>query len=178
VSATGLSDITTSAAACCKLCGVKFYLRTVLGSLIALGATALFVFGIYQVARGGTCASGGPYVSTKECAPGSTAWMFALPPVLLVGFCGLWLVKLRGPRPGVVQPSPVTAAPGARSRDVLRPGIVMSRDQLFATLTAATAPTPAADPLVRLEKLQALLDAGVLSPDEFQQAKAKILAEM
>jgi hypothetical protein len=52
------------------------------------------------VARGGTCASGGPYVSTKECAPGSTTWMFVLPPALLVGLCGLWLVKLRGPRPG------------------------------------------------------------------------------
>lgn len=158
---------------------MKFYVRTVLGSLIALGAAALFVFGIYQVARGGTCASGGPYVSTKECAPGSTTWMFVLPPVLLAGLCGLWLVKLRGPRPGVAQPSPVAAATSAaRSQDSLLPGIVMSREQLFATLTAATTPTPATDPIVRLEKLQALLDAGVLSPDEFQLAKGKILAEM
>jgi hypothetical protein len=84
---------------------VKFYVRSVLGSLIALGAAALFVFGIYQVARGGTCASGGPYVSTKECAPASTTWMFVLPPVLLVGLCGLWLVKLRGPRPGAAEPA-------------------------------------------------------------------------
>jgi hypothetical protein len=114
--------------------------------------------------------------------------MFALPPALLIGLSGLWLVKLRGPRPGA--PEPVAAATAVpRSRDVILPGIAMSRDQLFATLAAATSaaatsaasPTSAAsatDPIVRLEKLQALLDAGALSPDEFQQAKAKILAEM
>jgi hypothetical protein len=158
---------------------VKFYLRTILGTLIALGAAAFFVFGIYQVARGGTCASGGPYVSTKECAPGSTAWMFALPAVLLVGLCGLWLVKLRGPRPGAPEPALTTSTTGApQAPDVRLRSMVMSPDQLFATLSAATTPPPATDPIVRLEKLQALLDAGVLSPNEFQQAKAKILAEM
>jgi hypothetical protein len=159
---------------------VKFYLRTVLGSLIALGATAFFAFGIYQVARGGTCASGGPYVSTKECAPGSTAWMFTLPAVVLVGLFGLWLVKLRGPRPGSPEPALTTAATGAsQAPDVRLQSMVMSADQLFATLGAATTPSPpATDPIVRLEKLQALLEAGVLSPNEFQQAKAKILAEM
>jgi hypothetical protein len=162
---------------------VKFYVRAGLGSLIALGAVAVVLFGIYQVARGGTCASGGPYVSTKECAPGSTAWMFVIPPALLVGLCGIWLVVLRGPRPGTARHHPAEIPPGRPDR----PSAGMTQDHFLAMLTTPTptptptrapAPQAATDPIARLERLQSLLASGALSPAEFQQAKAKILAEM
>lgn len=41
---------------------------------------------------------------------------------------------------------------------------------------AAPAPAPAFDLVGELQKLAALKDAGVLSDDEFQAAKAKLLA--
>lgn len=43
---------------------------------------------------------------------------------------------------------------------------------------ATPAPPAATDPIDRLKKLAELRDAGVLSPEEFEEQKAKILAAM
>lgn len=137
---------------------MRFYVRTVLGTLIALCALAFFLFGIFQLVRGGSCASGGNYMSTRQCPAGSTEWMFALPPAVIIGLCGLFLVARRGPRPG----APV------------RPAAQMS----FRPADSPYRQAPADDPLARLERLTALRDAGALSEDEFQRAKATIIAQM
>jgi hypothetical protein len=145
---------------------VKFYLRTILGSLIALVALAFFLFGLFQLVRGGSCASGGNYVSTRQCPSGSTAWMFALPPALLIGLSGFWLIARRGPRPGAV-PAPV--APRA---------VFTGPDMLQGFLSGQLQGQSQTDPIAKLERLQALRDNGALSAEEFERAKQKILAEM
>jgi hypothetical protein len=143
-------------------CGVRFYVRTILGTLIAVCALGFFLFGLFQLIRGGSCASGGNYVSTRQCPSGTTAWMFALPPALLIGLAGFWLVGRRGPRPGAAPSAPAyPIAPTPLRSFAFRP-------------TAA----PVGDPIERLERLQALRDAGALSDEEFQRAKLRILTEM
>ena len=144
---------------------MKSYLRTFLGSLVALCGLGVFLFGLFQLIRGGSCASGGNYVSTRQCAPGSTAWMFALPPALLIGLAGLLLIARRGPRPQKAPPAFVFSRP-----EVLRPDLGQFHPQ--------SGGAPAADPIARLERLQALRDAGALSQAEYERAKASVLADM
>jgi hypothetical protein len=43
------------------------------GLILMVGGVAGFVFALYQLAKTGTCASGGPYVSTRPC-PSSTGY--------------------------------------------------------------------------------------------------------
>jgi uncharacterized membrane protein len=47
--------------------------RGALGLLLMLGGVAGFVFGLYELVKTGTCASGGPYVSARQC-PASTPY--------------------------------------------------------------------------------------------------------
>ncbi|WP_412543326.1 SHOCT domain-containing protein [Longispora sp. K20-0274] len=138
---------------------MKFYVRSVAGIALLVVGLAVFLFGIYQVAKGGTCSSGGVHVSTKQCAPGSTGWMFALPVILLAGLGGLWLWSRRGPRPGTVAPVPPVQGFRYTSGAVLQ-GV------------------PGTDPIARLEQLRVLRDAGVLTPAEFEAAKATVLGRL
>lgn len=132
-------------------------------TLLVVGLT-VFVFGVYQVAKGGTCSSGGVHVSTKQCAAGSSEWMFALPVILLAGLGGLWLWTRRGPRPG-------TAPVAAQGWSHLSSGPTVR-------YVSGDAPGTRTDPIVRLGQLRALRDAGVLTAAEFDDAKAKILSEL
>jgi len=169
---------------------VKYYLRAVLGLLIGSASLATTLLGFYFLARGGSCASGGVYVSNHQCDPTSTAWAFGLPPVIIAGVCGMLLFAWRGQRPGtVVDQSPGTLTgpgpgpvPGAGATpfdraDFLR-GLAGKPGVVFLTTSTAGSPASAEDPLVRLERLQALRDAGALSQSEFERTKAKLLAEM
>ena len=125
---------------------------------------------------------------TTKCDPTSTAWAFGLPPVAIVGLCGVFLFARRGPRPGTFadeSPDAVTgpgtvpgAAPTPFDRaDFLR-GLAGKPGVVFLTTSTAGSPASAEDPLVRLERLQALLDAGALSQSEFERTKAKLLADL
>jgi len=178
---------------------VKSIARTVLGWVLAVAGTTFFVYGIYRVARGGTCASGGAYVSTKQCAPDSTAWMFALPVAVLVGLFGWWLISRSGRGSGsagaaaaapggttfggatYVQDAAVTTfvqqMPANSGQAALIEALLANGAQLYTTTSAApptTAP-PAADPVAQLEKLQAMLASGALTREEYQRAKERIL---
>ena len=171
---------------------VKYYLRAVLGLLIASASLATTLLGFYFLARGGSCASGGVYVSNHECDPTSTAWAFGLPPLIIAGVCGMLLFAWRGQRPGTVPdqspgtlpgtlPGPGTV-PGAGATpfdraEFLR-GLAGKPGVVFLTTSAAGSPASAEDPLVRLERLQALLAAGALSQSEFERTKAKLLSEL
>ncbi len=175
-----------------------------LGWVLAVAGVAFFVYGIYHVARGGTCASGGAYVSTKQCAPDSTAWMFALPVAVLVGLVGWWLISRsgRGSRSGnaavatgttfggttfggtsSMGGAPVTTfvqeMPANGGQAALIEALLANGAQLYTTTGAAphtAAPSPA-DPVAQLEKLQAMLASGALTAEEYQRAKARVLGE-
>lgn len=179
---------------------MKSLVRTVLGWVLAVAGAAFFVYGIYHVARGGSCASGGSYVSTKQCAPDSTAWMFALPVAVLVALVGFWLVSRRGRGSGsapaatpastaygntaygsttFVQDPPVTTfaqqMPANGGQAALIEALLANGAQLY---TATSTAQPAQDPVAQLEKLQALRASGALSEEEFERAKARVLAQM
>jgi len=163
--------------------------------MLAVAGAAFFVYGIYHVARGGSCASGGNYVSTKQCAPDSTAWMFALPVAVLVGLVGLWLLR-RGPRSGGVAAggaayagqTPVGDAqvttfvqqmPAGGGQAALIEALLAGGAQLYTSTSSGppASAASAADPVAQLEKLQAMLAAGALTSEEYQRAKARVLGE-
>ncbi len=156
---------------------MKFYLRTILGILILVASSALFLYGLYILVRGGTCASGGPYVSSKQCAAGTTTWMLILPATVMAALVGGFLVSRRGPRPGAAPAAttPITVRVPRMPTDwaALLGGEPVGGVHLFSAPESGPS-----DPVAQLEKLQALLNAGVLTPDEFQLAKTKILADM
>ncbi|MCW2952815.1 MAG: Short C-terminal protein [Conexibacter sp.] len=65
--------------------------RIALGGAISLAAVTVFCTGLHHLVRAGTCASGGPYVSARPCAPGTGTWAFVLPIAVVAGLAGCWL---------------------------------------------------------------------------------------
>jgi hypothetical protein len=69
-----------------------------IGLLLSLGALVAFDWALYELVQTGTCASGGPYVSARQCPDGTgllVAGLTAAIPVGLVG-CGLLSFSRRG----------------------------------------------------------------------------------
>ena len=69
-----------------------------LGLLLGLGALVAFDWALYEIVQTGTCASGGPYVSARQCPEGTglrIAGVTAALPVGLLG-CGLLSFSRRG----------------------------------------------------------------------------------
>jgi hypothetical protein len=60
--------------------------RIVLALALAGAAVALIAVALNHLIRAGTCASGGPYQSTRECPKGTGTWMFVIPPALIALF--------------------------------------------------------------------------------------------
>ncbi len=51
---------------------MSYFLRTVFGlGLLLAGATVCLAYDVYQLLQIGTCATGGPYVSARECPDGT-----------------------------------------------------------------------------------------------------------
>ncbi|MCV7437030.1 SHOCT domain-containing protein [Mycobacterium seoulense] len=67
------------------------------------------------------------------------------------------------------------ADPTAFRQEMMRRGAEMQQQALGAVQAAQT--QQAADPVDRLERLAALKDRGLLTDDEFEQQKRKILGE-
>jgi hypothetical protein len=144
--------------------------RRVLGLLITVLCFGAAIYGLFQLVRYGSCASGGNYVSTRECSPETGKWNLMLIGGIIVG--------LLGPDPKLAQ----QPTPFPRSGPAVMPGAAQQAAlaALFQGATFTSMGTPQApdqDPIVRLERLQALRDAGALSPAEFEKLKADILAE-
>ena len=81
--------------------------------MLMIGGVAGFVFCLYELAKTGTCASGGPYVSARQC-PSST-------PYYIVGLIGGIFVFLAG-----------GALFATRGRHATDPGLPPSDDSLTA----------------------------------------------
>jgi hypothetical protein len=79
---------------------MRYLLRTIVGlGLIVAGFTAVS-YAVFELLQIGTCASGGPYVSARQCPPGTERIMLAIFPAVLLMLLGVWLYNGRGRAPG------------------------------------------------------------------------------
>ncbi|MEU4232042.1 SHOCT domain-containing protein [Nonomuraea sp. NPDC026600] len=139
---------------------MAYRIRVCIGALISLACLGLALYALFQLVRGGSCSSGGVHVSARQCPPGTEKWAWVLPGAIIGGLLSFFLGTFKGFGP---------APEATRTRG----GI-----PLGSPGRATGAAAPDRDPIVRLRLLRELLDAGTLSPAEFELAKAKILNEM
>jgi hypothetical protein len=173
-------------------------IRKIVGTVLAIACVALALYALVRLVQGGSCASGGNYVSTRQCPPGTGWWAFELP----VGIIGsLFFFFLANMKLGKAReemnantiraatlrssfgtsggPQAFTFGPeGAQTFTIGSEGL-----QAFTVgpegFRPFAAPAAAAqDPHARLERLRVLRDANALTPAEYEAAKAKILSEM
>ena len=79
---------------------MSYWVKAVLGLALLWGGIAAFCYGLYELMNIGTCASGGPYVSARECPEGTFETALLLPGGLIVAGIGVVVFMLRGRRPG------------------------------------------------------------------------------
>jgi hypothetical protein len=127
--------------------------RKVLGTLLAVACFGVALYALFRLVQGGSCASGGNYVSAHQCRPGTGWWAAELPLGIIGGlvFLGIGYIKFGRETPDLAAQM-VMGAPGSSAADQ--------------------------DPLARLERLRALRDANALTAAEYDEAKAKILSQM
>lgn len=75
-----------------------FYARTLLGAALIAGGIAVMAYSVYELAHIGTCASGGPYVSARECPAGTGTLIVAIFPAVIAVLAGVGLFASRGGR--------------------------------------------------------------------------------
>ena len=81
------------------------YWALALGGLVLVGASLVAAdWAIYHLARTGTCASGGPYVSARPCPPGTGGQIVALVGGIFGVLIGAGIYAMRG---GGRRPSPI-----------------------------------------------------------------------
>jgi hypothetical protein len=76
--------------------GLGYWGRTLTGVALMLAAVAAIAFSIWKLTRIGTCVSGGPYVSARECPSGSPLYGIGIAPCLYAFLLGAWLFATRG----------------------------------------------------------------------------------
>jgi hypothetical protein len=192
---------------------VAYRIRVCIGSLISLACLGLALYALFQLVRGGSCASGGVYVSARQCPPGTEKWAWVLPGAIIGGLLSFFLGTFKGfgPAPEATRTlggvpratggaAPFDPAGFIRGQVIVAGGRVVIPGQVpgspvDGTDAYADQRDPSTgradpsghrgdpsvddrDPIVRLFRLRELLDAGTLSPAEFELAKAKILNEM
>ena len=79
---------------------MKYFLRTVIGLGLMILCATLMAYALYQLLQVGTCASGGPYVSARECPTGTERLIIAFFPAVIGLMIGAGVYALRGPPPG------------------------------------------------------------------------------
>jgi hypothetical protein len=155
--------------------------RKVLGTVLAAACFGVALYALFRLVQGGSCASGGNYVSTHQC-PAGTGWWAAELPLGIIGgllFLGVGYLKF-----GKEEPAPVTAprpAPDLTAQMFLAGAGIDWQNATVVRMQGeetGTAPATDQDPLARLERLRALRDANALTAAEYDEAKAKILSQM
>ena len=75
-----------------------WWAKTVLGAVLVLGGIGAGVYCVVELTQIGTCASGGPYVSARECPPGTEWYILGIFPSVISTLVGGWLLATRGRR--------------------------------------------------------------------------------
>jgi hypothetical protein len=88
---------------------MRWFLCTVLGLGLAVFALTAFEYSLFQMLQIGTCASGGPYVSARECPSGIEVYFAGIFGGIIFGLIGTAIWGGRGPFPGTVDPSTLGA---------------------------------------------------------------------
>jgi hypothetical protein len=79
---------------------MKYVIRTFLAMTLFAFCWVAVGYGIFQLLQVGTCASGGPYVSARQCPEGIGALMWALTGGILGLFIAAGIYMARGTPPG------------------------------------------------------------------------------
>jgi|SRR5829696_2210523 len=84
---------------------MRWFLCTFLGLGVAVFALACFEYSLFEMLQVGTCASGGPYESARECPSGIEAYFAGLFGGIIFGLIGTGVWSGRGPFPGTADTS-------------------------------------------------------------------------
>jgi hypothetical protein len=79
---------------------VRYLIRTLLGMGLFAFCWVAIAYGIFQLLQVGTCASGGPYVSARECPDGIERLLFSLMGGVVGLFVAGFIYAGRGAPPG------------------------------------------------------------------------------
>jgi hypothetical protein len=75
---------------------VSYYAKVALGLGLMLAGIGVAGYCVYELASFGTCSSGGPYVSARQCPSGTAALSWAIAPAVLVAIAGGAVLGTRG----------------------------------------------------------------------------------
>jgi Short C-terminal domain len=84
---------------------MRWFLCTIFGLGVAVFALACFEYSLFQMLQVGTCASGGPYESARECPTGIEVYFAGLFGGIIFGLIGIGIWSGRGPFPGTADTS-------------------------------------------------------------------------
>ena len=79
---------------------MRWFLCTIFGLGVAVFALACFEYSLFQMLQIGTCASGGPYQTARECPSGIEVYFAGLFGGIIFGLIGTAVWGGRGPFPG------------------------------------------------------------------------------
>ena len=96
---------------------MRYVIRTLLGMALFAFCWVAIGYAIYQLLQVGTCASGGPYVSARECPDGIERLMFSIFGAIVGLFVAAGIYSGRGAPPGSD-----ASRPTARSSSGFGPG--------------------------------------------------------
>jgi hypothetical protein len=179
--------------------------RTGLGLLLLVGGVAAFGYCLKELMDIGTCASGGPYVSTRPCPDNTVYYGIGMFPAVIAALIGIGLLATRPGRktkPGlpptqeVVTANPVAfgnsagrqPAEGNQFTDFFAQAQKVQAETMARATGHAVTPPPAPvatngaatgnaalDTLAALEQLEELRRRRVLTDAEFEEQKARVL---
>src|SRR3954452_16717197 len=92
---------------------MRWFLCTVLGLGLAVFALTAFEYSLFQMLQIGTCASGGPYVSARQCPNDIGVYFAGIFGGIIFGLIGTGIWGARGAAPGIRDDS--TFGGGARA---------------------------------------------------------------
>jgi hypothetical protein len=181
---------------------LRYWSLTLLGLIIGLGCLFAFGWGLWNLLQTGTCSSGGPYVSARQC-PDDTAWHILavtlapfVAPLAIVAWAlrggsnRSWIAKFRprrkrladqiargeAPVPTVRTPAPQPPVPSQTPLNSTWPPATWSpRPQSQSPPQSPPAAAPEMSPVDRLNQLSQMKDRGLITVEEFEAEKKEIL---
>ena len=73
-----------------------YFTKSALGLALLLAGAVTFCYRVYELGKTGTCASGGPYVSARECPSGTGTLSLMIAPAVLAAIAGGGIFATRG----------------------------------------------------------------------------------